>query len=156
MKKHIVGSSLTPEENRLIEQLRQHPEIRERVRSILEIAGNEEGPLKTADPVETLLIDERRRLGNVTMRQWASQAEERVPPELKRQTSTVLLSNCFVSRFHFVVYHCLPQPACSSGTRSKPSSLAWRSRRMILFFRTRSSYLSGSGSWYSSPIVSRW
>jgi len=47
MKQHIVVSSLTPEENRLIEQLRQHPEIRERVRSLLEIAGNEEGPLKT-------------------------------------------------------------------------------------------------------------
>jgi hypothetical protein len=89
-KKNSVLSSLTQEENRLIEQLRQHPEIQERVRSILEIANNEEGPLKTADQVEALLIDEMRRLGNVTMRQWASQAEERVSTELKSQDSTVL------------------------------------------------------------------
>jgi hypothetical protein len=88
-KKNIVVSSLTQEENRLIEQLRQHPEIRERVRSILEIAGNEEGPLKTADEVEELLVEEMRRLGNITMRQWASQAEERVSIEFKQQDSTV-------------------------------------------------------------------
>jgi hypothetical protein len=89
-KKHIVVSSLTQEENRLIEQLRQHPEIRERVRSILEIAGNGEEPLQTADEVEALLIGKMRRLGNVTMRQWAGQAEERLSTELKRQNSTVV------------------------------------------------------------------
>jgi hypothetical protein len=89
-KKNIVVLGLTPEENRLIEQLRQHPEIRERVRCILEIAGNQEGPLKTADEVEELLVEEMRRLGNVTMRQWASQAEERVSTELKSQDSSVL------------------------------------------------------------------
>jgi hypothetical protein len=89
-KKNIVVLGLTPEENRLIEQLRQHPEIRERVRSILEIAGNQEGPLKTADEVEELLVEEMRRLGNVTMRPWASQAEERVSTELKSQDSSVL------------------------------------------------------------------
>jgi hypothetical protein len=89
-KKNMVVSSLTQEENRLIEQLRRHPEIRERVASILAIAGNEEGPLKTADEVEQLLMEEMRRLGNVTMRQWGSQAEERVSTELKSQDSTVL------------------------------------------------------------------
>ena len=89
-KKHRrVVAVLTAEETHLIERLRQHPEIRERLQSILDIAGNQEGPLKTADQVEELLIEEMRRLGQVTMSQWANQAEERVSAELKQQDSTV-------------------------------------------------------------------
>jgi hypothetical protein len=80
---------LTQLETRLIEQLREQPQMMVRVQSILEIARNAEGPLKTADEVEELLIEEMRRLGNVTLRQWASQAEERVSTELKSQDSTV-------------------------------------------------------------------
>lgn len=90
MKKQKTDAPcLTPSETRLIEQLREHPQMMVRVQSILEIAANAEGPLKTADEVEELLIEEMRRLGNVTLSQWASQAEERVSIELKRQDSTV-------------------------------------------------------------------
>jgi hypothetical protein len=60
-----------------------------RVQSILEIVRNAEGPLKTADEVEELLIQEMRRLGNLTLSQWAIQAEERVSTELKREDPTV-------------------------------------------------------------------
>jgi len=89
-QKKTVAPALTPQEIHLIEQLRQHPEIKERVQSILEIVGNEEGPLKTADEVEELLIQELRRLGSSTMHQWANQAEERVTIELQQQDPTVL------------------------------------------------------------------
>lgn len=88
-KTKAIAPALTPEETRLMEQLRRHPEIKERVRSILEIAGSGEGPMKTADQVEELLIEEMRRLGNVTMTQWATQAEERVSTDLKRQDPSV-------------------------------------------------------------------
>lgn len=88
-KKKTDVSCLTQPETRLIEQLRQHPEMMVRVQSILEIARNAEGPLKTADEVEELLIEEMRRLGNVTLGQWASQAEERVSTELKSEDPTV-------------------------------------------------------------------
>ena len=88
-QKKTVAPTLSPPEIQLIEQLRQHPEILERVQSILQIARNEDGPLKTADEVEELLIQEMRRLGSATMHQWASQAEERVGTELRRQDSTV-------------------------------------------------------------------
>jgi len=80
---------LSQPETRLIEQLRQHPEMMVRVQRLLEIVRNAEGPLKTADAVEELVIEEMRRLGNVTLSQWAIQAEERVSTELKRQDSTV-------------------------------------------------------------------
>src|SRR5271169_276635 len=90
MKKKItVASDLKPAEARLIQQLRQHPEMMERVQSILEITGSTAGPLKTADEVEELLIQEMRQLGNSSMSQWAKQAEQRVSKELKEQDPTV-------------------------------------------------------------------
>jgi hypothetical protein len=78
------------QETQLIEQLRQHPAMMARVQSILEIASNAEGPLKTADEVEELLIEEIRQLGSTTLHHWAIQAEERVSAELKQQDPTVL------------------------------------------------------------------
>ncbi len=90
MKQKRTGAGeFTPSETELFQQLREHPEILVRVQSILAIARNTEGPLKTADEVEELLIEEMRRLGNVTLGQWAIQAEERVSAELKRADPTV-------------------------------------------------------------------
>lgn len=80
---------LNEQEVRVVERLRKHPEMMERVQSILELAYDEAGPLKTADEVEELLIQEIRRLGHTTMNQWANQAEERVSTELKQEDSTV-------------------------------------------------------------------
>ena len=88
-KKTAVPSQLTSQEVQLIEQLRQNPEIMARVQSILDITRNAEGPLKSADEVEGLLIQEMRRLGKTTMNQWAAQAEERVVQELKEQDPTI-------------------------------------------------------------------
>jgi hypothetical protein len=47
------------------------------------------GPLKTADEVEELLIEEMRQLGSTTLHHWAIQAEARVSEELKSQDPTV-------------------------------------------------------------------
>jgi hypothetical protein len=88
-KKKAEGVECTQSESELIQQLRQHPEMMVRVQRLLEIAQNAEGPLKTADEVEELVVAEMRRLGNVTLSQWASQAEERVSTELRRQDPTV-------------------------------------------------------------------
>jgi len=90
MKKNNVGPiQMSQSEVQLLEQLRQHPEMMARVQSILDLAYNEAGPLKSADQVEELLIQELRRLGNTSMHQWATQAEERVSRELKGQDATV-------------------------------------------------------------------
>ena len=90
MKKQKTLHTLTADEAKLIEGLRRRPDMMERMQSILEIARNEDGPLKTADEVEELLIEEMRRLGHSTMSQWATQAEERVSTELKQEDPTVL------------------------------------------------------------------
>ena len=88
-KKKADGIEFTQSETKLVEQLRKHPEMMVRVQSILEITRNAEGPLKTADQVEELVIEEMRRLGNLTLSQWAIEAEERVSTELRSQDPTV-------------------------------------------------------------------
>ena len=82
------GYKFSKPEVQLIEQLRQQPEMMERLRSILELTGNAKDPLKTADEVEELLIQELRRLGNTTLCQWAKQAEARVSDEFNGQDPT--------------------------------------------------------------------
>lgn len=82
-------NEFTAAEIQLIEHLREHPEMRVQVQSILDIVRHAAGPMKTADEVEELLVAAMRRLGNVTLGQWASQAEERVSHELQRQDPTV-------------------------------------------------------------------
>lgn len=76
-------------EAQLIAQLRQQPELMERVQSILDLTRNANGPLKTAEEVEERLIHELRRLGQTSMHQWATQAEARVSQELQAQDPTV-------------------------------------------------------------------
>jgi len=88
-EKKTSQSQLTDQEIQMIEELRQHPEMRARIQSILELARTAEGALKTADEVEELLIEEVRRLGNTAMNQWATQAEKRVGKELKEQDPTI-------------------------------------------------------------------
>lgn len=89
MKQHLSRPELTAQETQLIRQLRQQPEMLARLQSILDLAHAADGPLKTADEVEELLIQELRQLGHTTMSQWATQAEERVGSELKGQDATV-------------------------------------------------------------------
>ena len=78
-KEKEVRKETTERELELLEKLRQHPEILARVDSILEIASSTEGPLKTADEVEELLVQEIRQLGNVTMLEPLETAEEQSP-----------------------------------------------------------------------------
>ncbi len=87
--KESVPPLFTEQEIRLVELLRQHPEMKARFESILTLVSNTDGPLKTADEVEALLIEEVRRLGHTTMSQWAVGAEERVSQELKGQEPEV-------------------------------------------------------------------
>jgi hypothetical protein len=88
--KNSNPQNLSQSEIHLIKRLRQQPRMMERVERILEIANSTEGPLKTADQIEELLLEEMRRLGNETMTEWATQAEKRVGEELKKEDPTLL------------------------------------------------------------------
>ena len=89
MKSHPSRPELTPQETQLIQQLRQQPEMLTRLQSILDLASTAEGPLKTADEIEALLIQELRQLGSTPIHQWATQAEARVSAELQEKDATV-------------------------------------------------------------------
>lgn len=82
-KKKLPPGKLSPQETELIEQLREHPDLMERFQTILQISSNAEGPIKSADEVEGLLIEEMRRLGNTTMGSWAARTQERLGKQLK-------------------------------------------------------------------------
>lgn len=85
----IGGREFNPAEKQFIQRLRQHPKLWARFQSILELTGNADGPLKTADEMEALLIEELRALGSTSMNDFATQAEARVGDELKGQDATV-------------------------------------------------------------------
>ena len=70
------------EEKQLIEDLRRHPELFERMQAILALAESDED---TADEVEALLLEEVRRLGKSTMESWAGGAEKRASRDFKKE-----------------------------------------------------------------------
>ena len=80
--------TLNAAEQQLIEQLRKYPELFDRFRSILEITASAEGPLKKADEIESLLIEQMRRLGHTTLKTWAGRAEQTLAEQLKQRDAS--------------------------------------------------------------------
>jgi len=87
-KKNTWRGTLSAQELQLIERLREHPDLMERFQSILQISANADGPVRSADEVEGLLIEEMRRLGNATMGDWASSAEKRLADQLEQKDAS--------------------------------------------------------------------
>src|SRR3974377_528347 len=87
-KKPSPPPTLSAAELELIEQLRKYPELFERVRKILEISASAEGPIRKADEIEALLIEEMRRLGHAPMETWAGRAEQTLADELKQKDAS--------------------------------------------------------------------
>jgi hypothetical protein len=87
--KKTKSLELTAQEMKLMEQLRARPEMMERFQTILEISSSAEGPIKSADEIENLLVEEMRRLGNTTMGTWAAGAEERLVKQFKEEHPSV-------------------------------------------------------------------
>ena len=85
LKKKSVTKPLSAEELQFIEQLREQPDLLARFQSILGITRHERPALQTADEVESLLIEEMRRLGHAGMSQWATRAEEHLGRAFKQQ-----------------------------------------------------------------------
>ena len=86
--KHPKPTTLSTEELHLIEQLREHPELMDRFKTILEITTSTAGPVKRADEVEGLLIEEMRRLGHTSMGSWGARTERRLSEQLKAKDSS--------------------------------------------------------------------
>ncbi|WYD80176.1 MAG: hypothetical protein V8K32_12775 [Candidatus Electrothrix gigas] len=62
---------LSQEDKELINQLNRHPDIKDRVKSIISIANNDGDGIVTADEAESRVIEEVRRMGNEVLTGWA-------------------------------------------------------------------------------------
>ena len=71
----------------LMDQLKGQPQLLEHFESILQIAsaGGPDAPVRTADEVESLVVEATRKLGNSTMSQWALSAQERAMERCKKE-----------------------------------------------------------------------
>lgn len=70
-----------------MDQLKVRPEWLAQFESILGIAagGDGDAPFRTADEVESLVIDATRKLGNSTLQEWAQGAQERAIESCKKE-----------------------------------------------------------------------
>jgi hypothetical protein len=76
-----------------------HPELRERLSSIVGAVGNAAGNLGEADAAEELLVEEVRLLGREATRSWADERvvatewEARLQPDMRRQGKKTLVAH---------------------------------------------------------------
>lgn len=70
------------DQDKILEELRRHPVLMERVEAILKLINKGEA---TADQTEVMLVEELRRLGIDSMESWAVNAEEETAEEFKRE-----------------------------------------------------------------------
>jgi lactam utilization protein B len=59
------------EDTKLLELLNRHPELKQRVRALADIAEDADGDLVHADEAERRVIEEVRRVGQETLHSWA-------------------------------------------------------------------------------------
>jgi hypothetical protein len=62
----------------LVERLNRHPEFREKVERLLDIADNKSGDANKADDAEDLIWEELHEMGRRAMQDWAERKHERV------------------------------------------------------------------------------
>jgi membrane-bound ClpP family serine protease len=68
----------------LFKKLIAHPELRNRVESLLLAVEDEAGELKEADAAEMRVIDEMRRMGQEALRAWAARQVDKTSQELRQ------------------------------------------------------------------------
>lgn len=77
--------------DQITQSLREHPELASRILSIMKLADEPmaSGRIRSADEVETLLIEELRKLGNETLSNWGEGVNDTVGEALKTEEAQV-------------------------------------------------------------------
>ena len=65
----------------LAERLNRHPEFRDKVERLLDIADNKDGEANNADDAEDLIWEELREMSQRALQDWAERKHERVVGE---------------------------------------------------------------------------
>ena len=66
-------------------RLNQHPQLRERMETLLNVVENVAGDCTKADAAEQSVIDELRNMGNEALHCWAEQAVQKATATVRDQ-----------------------------------------------------------------------
>jgi hypothetical protein len=66
-------------------RLNQHPQLRERMETLLNVVDNVAGDCTKADAAEQSVIDEIRTMGNEALHCWAEQAVQKATATVRHQ-----------------------------------------------------------------------
>jgi hypothetical protein len=66
-------------------RLNQHPHLRERMETLLNIVDNVAGDCTKADAAEQSGIEEVRKLGNAALQSWAEQAVQKATAAMRHE-----------------------------------------------------------------------
>lgn len=70
-------------------RLNQHPHLRDRMETLLNIVDNMTGDCTKADAAEQAVINEIRKLGNAALQEWAEQAVQKATATVRHQQPTL-------------------------------------------------------------------
>jgi hypothetical protein len=73
------------EDQLFISRLNQHPKLRNRVESLLQVVENADGDCTKADDAERYVIDELRKMGSDALHCWADKATQNTEETLRQQ-----------------------------------------------------------------------
>lgn len=79
-----MSTTLTPEDERLLERLKQHPQLRGRVERLVDLVEDAGDDLRKADEAERRVIEEVRGLGRELLGDWADGQVVKRADELER------------------------------------------------------------------------
>jgi hypothetical protein len=68
-----------------IDRLNQHPKLRERMESLLNVVENAAGNCTKADDAERHVIEELRKMGNDALHSWANKSASKAAEEFRNQ-----------------------------------------------------------------------
>jgi hypothetical protein len=69
--------SLSQEDKELLNRLNRHPDLKQRMKSILSIAEDDGEEIVKADEAESRIIEEVRQMGNEVLTGWAESRVEK-------------------------------------------------------------------------------
>jgi len=73
----------------LEERLEAHPQLKERMDSIIKVVENSDGSIEKADEAEQRAIEELRQLGNDILQGWAENQRNKKEKEVKEKNKKV-------------------------------------------------------------------
>lgn len=104
MLKNLMSSTLSNinkfaarKQSNLEERLNQHPELKDKIESLLSVVENAQGEIKTADEAEKRFIEEIQKIGQTALEGWATRENEEKRKKFQQEhpkTSRSRKKNC--------------------------------------------------------------